>query len=124
MPKNALTFPTINGVAIGAAITGNPADVGGMTQASVVATLTGGSSPTGTVTLQGSNDPPTGSSDFAPTNWATVKDLTGTDVTLAFTDNGTKVSSPLLIAYRWLRATWTNASGSGTLTVRLHAVGP
>lgn len=116
----------IPATAIGAGITGTVyADVSGMLQAGIVATLSGGTSPTGSVSLEVSNDVSLGTAGWAPTNWAPMKGIDGSAVaSLSFTDNGSVASQAVSVANQYVRAKWANTSGSGTLTVKMHAIGP
>lgn len=87
---------------------------------SMMAVLSGGSTPSGTAKFQVSNDKPSDSIvNFTPTNWF---DLPNASVT--FADSGTKGTASIGISHYWLRAVWTVSSASGaTLTVVLHANG-
>ncbi len=77
--------------------------------ASVIAVITGGSSPAGTLTIQGSNDVPPANNvanQFTPTNWVDVS------AGVAFTDNASK-GFQTAVAYQWLRVKYAYTSGTG-----------
>lgn len=118
MIHNNLTM--INGVAIGADITGSVVmDIHNLSSLTLQATIAGGTSPTGTCKVQVSNDPPESPlAPFTPSNWFDLANATA-----AFTDNATKGSASISVSSYWARVVWTNTSGSGALTAIIHAIG-
>jgi len=88
-----------------------------------------GSSPVGTITIQGSNDDGGTSGGNPPviTNWTTVsfKDNTGATVS-SFSVSGNSGNTMIqddAQYYRWARLVYTKGSGTGTLSARLEAKG-
>lgn len=79
--------------------------------ASVQAVVTG--SATGTLKLQVSND-----DNGSPTNWS---DLTG--ATVSVSGAGVYLIPAQNMSYQFIRAVYTAASGTGTITVNAHMVG-
>lgn len=120
-PMTLISGASADATAYGA----KPMSVRSMTQWSAVATIAGGSTPAGTVSFEVSNDVDAGTAEWAPTNWAPLKDIGGSAVTIAVTDNGTIATQNIFSAFQWIRAKWTHTSGTGgTVTVRAHAIGP
>ena len=74
-------------------------------------------SPTGTVKVQGSNDPGNSISNTVPTNWV---DLSSKSKTL--TTSGAFMIEAFNPCYRWMRVTYT-AGGTGAVTVNVFAQG-
>jgi hypothetical protein len=74
-------------------------------------------SPTGTVKIQGSNDPGNSMSLTVPTNWT---DLTSKSKTL--TTSGAFMIETFQPTYRWVRVVYT-AGGTGAVTVNVFAQG-
>ena len=79
---------------------------------SIQATFTDGAA-AGTLILQGSNDPieelPAGE---APQNWSTVPNASAT-----VSSGATTLITCQWLNYRWLRASWAQSGGAGTLNV-------
>lgn len=80
-----------------------------------------GSSPTGTLELQGSNDVSNGAiqgvAPFTPTNWTLIGS------TVAVSAAGTFIVPATDICYEYIRLVWLKTSGSGTITARVKALG-
>lgn len=75
----------------------------------------------GTLTLQGSNDPPTGllrdaSGNFIPINWDTVKNGSISASAVVASGALTTISMQWL-NYKWLRVKWVQSAAAGTFTV-------
>ncbi len=103
--------PTYNGPAI---------DASQLLQISVQAVIASGTSPTGSVKIQASNDVcHTGNqpTPFVPTNWT---DISG--ATVSYTDNGSLLIPKLDLCYRWIRIVNTFGSGTGNVSVTIFAV--
>lgn len=98
-------------------VTGSSVDSSFMLEVSLLAVVTG-SSPNGTLALQGSNDMPVNGdlSPFTPTNWNNV-------ATVTVNSTGTFLIPVTSVSYQWLRAVYTRSSGSGSLTARLKSNG-
>lgn len=84
--------------------------------AASVQVVSAGSNPNGTVTLQYSND--IVNAGVAQTNWSTVG-----SATVALTNNGVYKIDKQDISAMFLRLSYTNASGSGTLTAVIKTDG-
>lgn len=99
----------INGIAVNAAH---------IETASFQANYSAGSSPIGTLQVQGSNDIVVNTGD-APTHWANI----GSTVAVSGGNSGSVMAPVLNINYDWIRIVYTNTSGTGTLNVNMSARG-
>jgi hypothetical protein len=70
----------------------------------------------GTVKLQASNDEPL--NNVAPSNWV---DISGATVSVSAA--GIFLIPKLDVCYNFLRAVYTFASGTGTVTAKIHMIG-
>jgi hypothetical protein len=111
-------FTALNALDASASKTSAAIDASQLIAASVQVIMTG-SSPTGTVKVQASNDAPqAGNLPYAPTNWTDVASLT-VSVSAA-----TSYLIPKFdCAYRWIRVVYTFTSGTGTVTAEVNAIG-
>ena len=77
-----------------------------------------GSSPDGSIQLQGSNDCTTSNpNSFTPTNWSNI----GSSVSVSGT--GIYLIPEQEICYEYVWLIYTQVSGTGTITARLKALG-
>lgn len=84
-------------------------------QCSVVAVLTG-TSPTGTLKLQASND-----AIFlpnAPVNWVDIPSASA-----SVTGTGTWIVPKTEVCYQYVRLVWVKSSGTGTITANIKTIG-
>lgn len=86
-----------------------------------VQAVTAGSNPNGTLKVQFSNDNP--AAGVAPSHWTDIPTMT-----VATTANGvyaitTATSQKFEICGNFIRAVYTNASGSGTISVNIEIFG-
>ncbi len=111
----AIDAASIAGAPVSAAI---PAEQ--LIQVSVQGVVTG-SSPVGTLKLQGSNDPILVNylPKYTPTNWSDIP-----NATIAVSATGVFLIPKTEICYSWIRVVWVVGSGSGLVTARLVTVGP
>jgi hypothetical protein len=93
-----------SGATVSTSLTSDPLQLDGNTEYSIQAVYAGGSSPTGTLKLQVSNDN------------STFTDLDGSSV--AITATGDHLWSVTGANYGWVRLVYTRSSGTITLTVR------
>lgn len=110
IPSTSIT-PTFNSAAI---------DTSQMLYVSLQAIVAGGSSPTGTIKLQSSNDPcPPGNlpNNFTPTNWSDIASATA-----SFSADGVVVIPKTDLCYRWIRIVVTYVSGTGTISANLFGI--
>lgn len=118
-----MTLGPINSLdAVSAAtdVASDPVNIQYVTLLSLQGVISGGSSPTGTLKIQVSNDKPLSpSTPFVPTNWSDLA-----SGSLSFTDNATKVTNALTVSYYWARVYWDASSGTGTLTATLFGNAP
>ena len=78
-----------------------------------------GSSPVGTIKLQGSNDHLAASNLVAnttPTNWSDI-------ATVSVNAVGAFLIPKTGLCYQWIRAIYVATSGSGTISVNIQALG-
>lgn len=81
--------------------------------------VTTGTSPTGTVKFQFSNDVPVGPpASFTPTNWSDIP-----SATVSTTTAGVYVIPKTDLCYGYIRVVYTFASGSGTITANVKVLG-
>ena len=105
-------------------LVGPAIDFRSMNLASLAAQVAGGSTVSGTLKIQVSNDvaPASTMMPFTPTNWA---DLPGASINLA--QNGNAVTPPMgqFCAY-WIRAAWVPdpTAAGGTILAQLHCCAP
>lgn len=114
-----LSTSVISGVDLGATRNSAAIPTDQLSHCSVVATVTGATSPVGTVKIQASNDPcpPGFEPQFTPTNWVDVA-----SASVAVSDNGTVQIGVTTIAHRFVRVQYTRTSGSGgTITANIFA---
>src|SRR6185312_14090897 len=77
---------------------------------SLQGTFAGGTSPTGTLKLEFSNDPGNPLLKTVPTNWNDIPDATVSVTTIA------SYAIPKTdVCYQWIRITYTPSGGTGTL---------
>lgn len=116
----------INGLSAAATQTSEALYTRSLTKICAIATIAGATALSAAVTIEGSNDVSDGSSGWTPTNWAPLKDITGTDISItASVENGSKSSVPADICVLWVRVKFTYTSGTGgTVTVKVHLQGP
>ena len=91
----------------------------GLWRVSVQAVFTG-SSPTGTLQLQRSNDfsdSVSNPNSFTPINWSNI----GSSVSVSGT--GAYLIPETEICYEYVQLLWTASSGAGTITARFKALG-
>jgi hypothetical protein len=90
-----------------------------MLYASVQVVIAGGTSPTGALKVQFSNDPggPQNTTQ-PPTHWSDVP-----SATVSATDNGVYAIPKFDVAYNWLKLVWTFTSGTGTLSANMKTTG-
>lgn len=95
-------------------------DVCNQQNCSLMAVLSGGSTPTGVAKFQVSNDvPPDRLTPFTPTNWFDLP-----NATVTFTDSGVKGTGTVGLSHHWLRAIWDVTSAAGaTISITLHSNG-
>jgi hypothetical protein len=99
---------------------GAPIDCSQLLSISVQAVIAGGTSPSGSIQIQASNDVCTAGNNpgtFVPTNWA---DITG--ATIPYTTNSTVMIPKLDICYRWVRVVNTFTSGTGNISVNIFGI--
>ena len=104
----------------GATRTGSPIPATQVTQCTVIASVTGATSPVGTLELQASNDQAPGfpTSSFVPTTWVTL-------ATTAVNGDGSYQIAYTNVAYEWLRVVYTRTSGTGgIIKATFEGVGP
>lgn len=108
--KTVAAFPT--GTAFNASVNGPAIPAEFLVRGSLQGTFAG-TSPSGTLKLQGSNDQPGGGNPavFQPTNFS---DIASATVTVSAA--GTFATPVTELAYRWVRAVWTYTSGVVTVT--------
>lgn len=107
-------------------IAGNPVPTSAAIDASSIYSVstqcvTVGSSPTGTLKLQCSNDKVNAANlalDTVPTNWSDIP-----NASVAVSAAGVTLIPKTDICYQWIRAIWTQTSGTGTITVNLKTLG-
>jgi hypothetical protein len=100
------------------AVNSTPIDASNLFAGSVQLVIAGGGSPVGTLKLQFSNDPNTPLGGGTPTHWSDIA-----SATVAVTADGTFGISKIDLAYQWIRAVYTNTSGTGTFDVRFKGSG-
>jgi len=89
---------------------------------SIQAVWSGGSSPVGTFSLQGSNDAGdngSGQGVSQPVNWSTI---TGSSQAISGTP-GNILFDVTECSYRWVRLVYTATSGSGTVSATINTKG-
>ena len=103
------------GTSMGSSFISDPQNLFSVYAYSIQVVWSGGSSPSGTFTLQGSNDPGNSNlilQDSPPVNWTTISNsgivVTGTpgDILYDVTE----------CSYRWVRLVYTYMSGSATIS--------
>lgn len=92
-------------VSLAASVNSNAGNVSQVLGYSIQAIISGGTSPTGTLKLQYSND---------GTNW---DDISG--ATWSVTDNGNRMFNQSGVYYNYVRAVYTRTSGTGNLSLVL-----
>ena len=107
-------------------IAGAPAPVSAAIDASQIYSISAqvvmtGSSPTGTLKLQASNDKINAANlalDTVPTNWSDIP-----NASVAISATGAFLVPKTDLSYQWVRALWVQTSGTGTVTVNIKTVG-
>ena len=111
----------IDGASATADITGTTiVEVCDQQNCSLMAVLSGGSTPTGVAKFQVSNDvAPDRLRPFTPTNWFDLP-----NATVTFADSGVKGTGSVGLSHHWLRAIWDVTSASGaTISIMFHSNG-
>lgn len=99
-----------------------PIDVRSCNFISLTAVVTSGSDTDGVFLVEGSDDIPVGgqnSSNWVPTNWFTLKDQDGNDMTATLSSSGTQVSNLFTnaLACAFVQASWTPGMSPPVSTV-------
>lgn len=98
-----------------ATLTSGTADLDGMQGYSVQCTFTG--TATGTLTLQGSDDP------VAEPNLSRIVNWTDTSSAQALAAPGSILFNVSDVQYKWVRLVYAKTAGTGAITANLHAKG-
>ena len=110
----------IDGESATADVTSEAIEVCDQQNCSLMAVLSGGSTPTGVAKFQVSNDKPVSNLvPFTPTNWYDLP-----NATVTFADAGVKGTGSVGLSHHWLRAIWDVTSAAGaTISILIHSNG-
>lgn len=105
--NDALTFTDDGDLA--QSVTSDAKWLGHIANYSIQLIVSGGTAPTGSFTLEASNDATDNAANVS--NWATVSSSS-----IGITDNGTVFWNVSDCGYKWVRVRYTRSSGSGTIS--------
>lgn len=109
----------VESVSMGATSQSDPVHVTWIGSLSVTATVSSGSSPSGTLTLEGSNDNfSSGGEPNSPAHWVTI-----TGASASVSADGDIMIDKAPLCFNWFRLVYTRTSGDGTLAARFTIKG-